>query len=237
MTGATPAPSLGARAAARYRADLVGTGVVMAAPVTGWWATQLAGPGHDAIRVGLTAAVTVTFLAVGTGLFRSRVPRWNPLLMVADALLERRKSLSGPQFAGHLLTQVGAAMAVAGVVVAGCFLAGIATPAVPAPGAVHAFSEMTAAAAAVICFFATAHTPTLRMSAAGASALAATVFLVSGAGFLGNPAVVSGAVVLGLDPAPALVIMVCQLGGCLIGYGVATAWWPDIGRRLDTLST
>ncbi|WP_280489150.1 hypothetical protein [Nocardia carnea] len=60
---------------------------------------------------------------------------------------------------------------------------------------------------------------------------------MTGAGFLGNPAVVAGAVVLGLDPAPALVIVVCQLGGCLVGYGVATVWWPDIGRRLDTLST
>ncbi|WP_280401304.1 MULTISPECIES: hypothetical protein [Nocardia] len=59
---------------------------------------------------------------------------------------------------------------------------------------------------------------------------------MSGAGFLGNPAVVSGAVVLGLDPALALVIVVCQLGGCLVGYRLATAWWPDIGRRLDTLT-
>ncbi|WP_280422791.1 hypothetical protein [Nocardia carnea] len=234
MTRATPAPSLGARAAARYRADLLGTGVVMAAPVMGWWAAHLVGPGPA--RAGLTAAVTVTFLAVGTGLFRSRAPRWNPLLMVADALLERRRSLSGPQLAGHLLTQVGAAMAVAGVVAAGCFLAGITPPAAPAPDGVHVVSEMTAAAAAVICLFAAVRPPTLRMSAAGASALAAAVFLVSGAGFLGNPAVVAGAVVLGLDPAPALVIVVCQLGGCLVGYGVATVWWPDIGRCLDTLT-
>lgn len=235
MTGATPAPGLGARASARYRADLLGTGVVMAAPVTGWWAAHLVGPGPA--RAGLTAAVTVTFLALGTGLFRSREPRWNPLLNVADALLERRKSLSGPLLAGHLLTQVAAATAVAGGVAAGCFLAGITPPAVPAPGGVHALSEMTAAAAAVISFFAATCTPTLRMSTAGASALAAAVFLVTGAGFLGNPAVVAGAVVLGLDPALALVIVVCQLGGCLIGYGAATAWWPDIGRRLDTLTT
>ncbi|WP_280471246.1 hypothetical protein [Nocardia cyriacigeorgica] len=232
MTRATPAPST----AARYRAELLGTGVVMAALVTGWWAAHLASPGHAAARAGLAAAVTITFLAVGTGLFRSRAPRWNPLVMVADALLERRRSLSGPQLAGHLLTQVGAATAVAGVVVVGCFLAGITPPAVPDPGGVHALSEMTAAAAAVICFFAATRTPTLRMSAAGASALAAAVFLVSGAGFLGNPAIVAGAVVLGLDPALALVIAVCQLGGCLVGYGVATAWWPDIGRRLDTLT-
>lgn len=237
MTRATPAPTLSARAAARYRADLLGSGVVMAAPVTGWWAAHLASPGHAAARAGLDAAVTITFLAVGTGLFRSRAPQWNPLLMMADALLERRRRLSGPQLAGHILTQAGAATAVAGVVVAGCFLTGITPPAVPAPGGVHALSEMTAAAAAVICFFAATRTPTLRLSAAGASALAAAVFLVSGAGLLGNPAVVSGAVVLGLDPALALVIVVCQLGGCLVGYGVATAWWPDIGHRLDTLTT
>ncbi len=62
------------------------------------------------------------------------------------------------------------------------------------------------------------------------------MFLVSGAGFLGNPVVVTGAVVLGLDPATGLVPVVCQLGGCLVGYGVATALWPDIGRRLDTLT-
>ncbi|MBF6097689.1 hypothetical protein IU510_06290 [Nocardia cyriacigeorgica] len=235
MTGVTPAPSLGAHAVTQYRADLLGAGVVMAAPVTGWWAAQLVGPGPA--RAGLAAVVTIAFLAVGTGLFRSRAPRWNPLLMVADALLERRNSLSGPLFAGHILGQVGAAMAVAGVVVAGCFLAGITPPAVPAPGGVHAVSEMTAAAAAVICFFVAARTPTLRMSAAGASALAAAVFLVTGAGFLGNPAVVAGAVVLGLDPALALVLVVFQLGGCLIGYGVATAWWPNIGHRLDTLTT
>ncbi|NKY33101.1 hypothetical protein HGA13_08475 [Nocardia speluncae] len=148
MTSATPAPSLDAWAATRYSADLLGTGAVMAAPVTGWWAAHLVGTGPA--RAGLAAAVTVTFLAVGTGLFRSRAPQWNPLLMVADALLERRRSLSGAQLAGHLLIQVGAATAVAGGVVAGYLLAGIPLPAVPAPGGVHALSEMTAAAAAVI---------------------------------------------------------------------------------------
>ncbi|MBF6216078.1 hypothetical protein IU487_34330 [Nocardia puris] len=45
-----------------------------------------------------------------------------------------------------------------------------------------------------------------------------------------------GAVVLGLNPVSTLVIAVCQLGGCLIGYGLATAWWPDTGHRLDTLT-
>ncbi|WP_280399672.1 hypothetical protein [Nocardia carnea] len=175
MTGATPAPSLGARAAARYRADLLGSGVVMAAPVTGWWAAHLASPGHAAARAGLAAAGTITFLAVGTGLFRSRAPRWNPLLMVADGLLERRRSLAGPQLVGHLLIQVGAAMAVAGVLVVGCFLAGITPPMVPAPGGVHALSEMTAAAAAGMCFFAAARPPPRSLCAAGASALGAAV--------------------------------------------------------------
>ncbi|WP_249643832.1 hypothetical protein [Nocardia sputi] len=237
MAAARFAPSLGARAATRYRAELLGTGVVMAAPVTGWWVAQLAGPGHAPGRAGLTAVVAIAVLALGTGLFRSRAPQWNPLLTVADALLERRHSLTGPQLGGHLLAQVGAAAAEAGVVVAGCLVVGITPPAVPAPNGANAVSEMTAAAAAVICFFGTTRTPTLRMSAAGASALAAAVFLVSGAGFLGNPAVVAGAVVLGLGPAPALVIVVCQLGGCLVGYRVAIALWPETGQRLDALTS
>ncbi|WP_280314964.1 hypothetical protein, partial [Nocardia wallacei] len=107
----------------------------------------------------------------------------------------------------------------------------------PPGGVAHSFPSTPPAAGALISFFAATCTPTLIMPTAGASALAAAVFLVTGAGFLGNPAVVAGAVVLGLDPALALVIVVCQLGGCLIGYGAATAWWPDIGRRLDTLTT
>jgi hypothetical protein len=72
----------------------------------------------------------------------------------ADALLEHRNSLPGSQVVGHLLTQLGTTTAVAGVVIAGCALAGITTPPVPAPDGVHVVIEMVAAAAATICFFA-----------------------------------------------------------------------------------
>lgn len=223
--------------AQRFRAEVLGTAVVMLAPVIGWWTAYSVATGPGAGRVLLTAVVTITVLAIGTTAFRARRAQWNPLLLAADALLERRRGLTGGQCAGHLLTQLAAAMVVAGGVVAVSVLAGIPAPAAPAPNGVHAVFEMTAAAAAVISFFAAARTPALRMSAAGASALVAAVFVVSGAGFLGNPAVVAGAVVLGLNPVTALVITICQLAGCLIGYRVATAWWPDTARRLDALTT
>ncbi len=53
-------------------------------------------------------------------------------------------------------------MAVAGVLVVGCFLAGITPPMVPAPGGVHALSEMSAAAAGGMCVLGAAPPPTRR---------------------------------------------------------------------------
>ncbi|MEV0108196.1 hypothetical protein AB0H42_17920 [Nocardia sp. NPDC050799] len=128
---------------------MLGSAVVMPAPVIGWWTAYSVLPEPGAGRALLTAVVTITVLAIGTAAFRSRRARWNPLLLAADALLERRRALTGGQRAGHLLTQLAAAMVVVGGVAAVSALAGITAPAVPAPNGVHAVLEMTAAAAVI----------------------------------------------------------------------------------------